>query len=66
MLSFSNLGYVGQTVEASALEGRSNVRSLEPKVISLQEVLIRLVEAKKLLREMIEHRDRNCSTSPVI
>ena len=24
-----------------------------------------LVEPKKLLREMIEHRDRNCSTSPV-
>ena len=65
MLSFSHLGYVGQTVEASALEGRSNVLSLEPKVISLQEVLIRLVEPKKLLREMIEHRDRNCSTSPV-
>ena len=65
MLSFSHLGYVGQTVEASALEGRSNVLSLEPKVISLQEVLIHLVEPKKLLREMIEHRDRNCSTSPV-
>ena len=31
----------------------------------MQEVLIRLVEPKKLLREMIEHRDRNCSTSPV-
>lgn len=46
MLSFSHLGYVGQTVEASALEGRSNVLSLEPKVISLQEVLIRLVEPK--------------------
>ena len=58
MLSFSHLGYVGQTVEASALEGRSNVLSLEPKVISLQEVLIRLVEPKKLLREMIEHRDK--------
>ncbi len=65
MLSFSHLGYVGQTVEASALEGRSNVLSLEPKVISLQEVLIRLVEPKKLLREMVEHRDRNYSTSPV-
>ncbi len=43
------------------MEGRSNVLSLEPKVISLQEVLIRLVEPKKLLREMIEHRDRTVS-----
>lgn len=64
-LSFSHLGYVGQMVEASALEGRSNVLSLEPKVISLQEVLIRLVEPKRLLREMIEHRDKNYSASPV-
>lgn len=65
MLSFSHLGYVGQTVEASALEGRSNILSLEPRVIPLQEVLIRLVEPRKLLREMIESRDRNYASFPV-
>lgn len=64
-LSFSHLGYVGQSVEASALEGQDNVLSLEPKVVPLQEVLIRLVEPKKLLREMIERRSRNYSSSPV-
>lgn len=64
-LTFSHLGYVGQSVEAAALEGRSNVLSLEPRVVPLQEVLIRLVEPKRLLREMIERRSKNYSSSPV-
>lgn len=64
-LSFSHLGYVGQTIAAPALEGRNNVLSLEPKVISLQEVLIRLVEPKRLLREMMESRSHNYSSSSV-
>lgn len=65
LLVFSHLGYVGQSVEVSALEGRSNVISLVPKVIPLQEVLIRLVDPKKLLREMIERRNYNYSSAPV-
>lgn len=64
-LSFSHLGYVGQTVEAPALEGRNSVLSLEPKVFSLQEVLIRLVEPKRLLRQMMESRSSNYSSAPV-
>lgn len=64
-LVFSHLGYVGQSIEAPALEGHNNVLSLEPKVISLQEVLIRLVEPGKLLREMLELRAKNYSSSPV-
>lgn len=65
ILSFSHLGYVGQSIGAPALAGRNNILSLEPKVIPLQEVLIRLVEPKKLLREMMEHRNRNYSSAPV-
>lgn len=64
-LSFSHLGYVGQTVAVVALEGRNNVLSLEPKIIPLQEVLIRLTEPKKLLREMMECRSKNHSSNPV-
>lgn len=64
-LTFSHLGYVGQSIEATALEGRNTILSLVAKVISLQEVLIRLVEPKKLLREMMEHRSRNYSSDPV-
>ncbi len=65
LLSFSHLGYVKQSIEASALKGRNNILSLEPKVFSLQEVLIRLVEPKKLLREMMERRSGNYSSVPV-
>lgn len=65
ILTFSHLGYVGQSIEASALEGRNNTLSLQPKVIPLQEVLIRLVEPKKLVREMMEFRRKNYSSVPV-
>lgn len=65
VLSFSHLGYVAQSIEAATLAGRNNVLSMEPKVISLQEVLIRLVNPKKLLREMIEYRKNNYSSAPV-
>lgn len=64
-LIFSHLGYVGQSIEAPVLEGRNNTLTLEPKVIPLQEVLIRLVEPKKLIREMMEYRNRNHSSVPV-
>jgi hypothetical protein len=64
-LSFSHLGYVAQDVEAAVLVGRDNILSLEPKVVPLQELLIRLVEPGKLLREMIECRKENYSLNPV-
>lgn len=65
LLSFSHLGYVKQSVGVSVLEGLNSIVSLEPKVISLQEVLIRLVEPKKLLREMMERRSKNYAADPV-
>lgn len=64
-LTFSHVGYVPQSIRADVLEERANVLSLVPRVIPLQEVLIRLVEPKKLLREMMEFRTKNYSSSPV-
>lgn len=65
VLSFSHLGYVAQDIETTTLLGRDNVLTLEPKIVPLQEVLIRLVEPKKLLREMIKRRKENYSLVPV-
>lgn len=65
IVSFSHVGYVNQDIEVSALVGHHNVLSLEPKVISLQEVLVRLVDPKKLLKQVIDHRKENYSLSPV-
>lgn len=64
-LSFSHLGYVAQSIATTLLLGRDNVLNLDPKVIPLQEVLIRLVEPRKLLREMMERREENYSLTPV-
>lgn len=64
-LSFSHLGYVTQNIAAGELTGRNNILSLESKVIPLQEVLIRLVDPKKLVREMMECRSKNYSSGPV-
>lgn len=64
-VAFSHIGYISQDIELSMLLGRHNILSLEPKVVPLQEVVIRRSDPKKLLREMIERRERNYSHSPV-
>lgn len=62
---FSHIGYVSQSLEASYLSGRHNMISLEPKIISLQEVLIQWMDPSKVLREVERKRDQNYSHSPV-
>lgn len=62
---FSHLGYITQELDVSALLGWNNTLSLEPEVISLQEVLIRVVDPKKLLCEMLEKRSENYFSEPV-
>lgn len=64
-VAFSHIGYISQDIELSMLLGRHNILSLEPKVVPLQEVVIRRSDPRKLLREMIERRERNYSHSPV-
>ena len=64
-ITFSHIGYLSQDIEFVLLIGRHNILSLEPKVVSLQEVVIRRSEPKKLLREMIERREQNYSHTPV-
>lgn len=65
LVSFSHVGYNGQSLEAAVLAGHHNVLSMEPKVISLQEVLVRLVDPQKLLKQMMKRRKENYSLSPV-
>ena len=64
-ISFSHLGYVSQTVEVPLLYGASNTLSLEPKVIPLQEVVIRVANPARLLREMLDARAKNYLHEPV-
>jgi len=64
-ITFSHIGYLSQDIEFALLVGRHNILSLEPKVVPLQEVVIRRSDPKKLLREMIERRNKNYSHTPV-
>ena len=60
-ITFSHIGYLSQDIEFALLIGRHNILSLEPKVVPLQEVVIRRSDPKKLLREMIERRNARLS-----
>lgn len=64
-ISFSHLGY--QTLEISGLllAERHSMLSLEPKIISLQEVVVRMVNPVRILREMQEKKKQNYSQEPV-
>lgn len=64
-INFSHIGYDPYEIDASLLEGSHHRMSLEPKVIPLQEVVVRLVNPEKLLDEMLESRALNYASRPV-
>lgn len=64
-LRFTHLGYTTYEIESGLLAGGTRRISLEPKVISLQEVIIRLVNPEKVLDEMLFKREVNNATQPV-
>ncbi|MDR1880501.1 MAG: carboxypeptidase-like regulatory domain-containing protein [Tannerellaceae bacterium] len=64
-VQFSHLGYQPLEIESDALTGQNNVISLDPKVIPLQEVVVRLVNPLKLLREMLDKRPQNYAADAV-
>ncbi|MDR1499699.1 MAG: carboxypeptidase-like regulatory domain-containing protein [Tannerellaceae bacterium] len=65
LVSFSHIGYLGRELEALSLTGGDHVFRLEPKVISIQEVVVRLTNPLRLLHDMLERRDSNYSREPV-
>ena len=64
-IGVSHVGYVGQETDISLLESQHAVWSLEPKVVPLQEVVIRSVNPKRLLRDMLRDKKINYARSPV-
>lgn len=64
-LYFSHLGYQPQEIACSVFEGHSLSISLEPKVISIQEVIVRRVHALQLIQQMMEQIETNYSRQPV-
>ena len=62
---FSHIGYLPQEIDGRELIDKHTVLSLEPKVISIQEVIVRLTNPKRLLQEMLDERRSNYSQHPI-
>lgn len=58
-IGFSHIGYMPNNMEASLLIGQNNMIALEPRVIPIQEVIIRVVNPVKLLREVLAAKETN-------
>ena len=65
-VKFSHVGYESQEIEASLLNGQHINLSLDPRVVSLQEIVVRPVDPQKELEEMIEKIKDNYSSDPVL
>lgn len=63
-LYFSHLGYDPRQVETSLLTGQNSTITLEAKVIPIQEVVVRIVNPLRLLREMKQNIEKNYPQSP--
>ncbi|MDH6358559.1 STN and carboxypeptidase regulatory-like domain-containing protein [Parabacteroides sp. PF5-9] len=61
----SHLGYIPQQIESSLLGGGHHLITLEPQVISLQEIIVRLINPQRLLEDVMNKLDRNYSSEPV-
>lgn len=64
-IKLSHVGYQSQEVELSFLTDQQIVFTLDPKVIPLQEVVVRIVNPSEVLRNMWLKRGQNYSVNPV-
>jgi hypothetical protein len=65
VVRISHLGYETKELPVSTLAEPSQLIILEPKVISIQEIVVRLVNPMRLLHNMLDKREQNYSTKPV-
>lgn len=63
-ISISHVGYENKVFHASDAKRNHIELPLEPKVISLQEVVIRVVDPVHVLEQMIRNRDDNYAQTP--
>lgn len=64
VIRLTRVGYESQEVEAQLLEGRHVIFTLEPKVIPLQEIIVRAVDPKQEIKQMLARRKFNYSSVP--
>lgn len=64
-LQIAHLGYSTYEVEAGLMAGHHQRLALEPVAVSLQEVVVRVVNPEKVINEMLAKRRTNYSGKPV-
>lgn len=64
-ITFSHLGYISQEIESALFADNHPLISLEPKIIPIQEVVIRRTKPSRLIEEMRSKRKSNYPQKPV-
>lgn len=64
-LHISHLGYETQEIACAALVNNYNQIVMVPKVIPIQEVIVRITNPYRLLEDMLDHRGNNYANTPV-
>lgn len=65
LIRISHMGYLNRLIDASLIAGRNIDIFLDQKVIPLQEIVVRIIDPKAALREMLRRREENNQLSPV-
>lgn len=66
IIKLSHIGYQNEEIEVSLLTNEENIQfSLEPKIIPLQEIVVRVVDPAQALQSMLDSRKNNYSSDPV-
>jgi len=64
-IRISHVGYESLELKASAWTDGQSEFMLEPKVVSLQEVVVRVIDPKQAVRQMMNAREHNYSHDPI-
>ena len=65
IILFSHIGYISKNMDIEPLVNKQNRFALESRVISIQEIVVRLVNPQRLIRNMLDNRKLNYATEPV-
>jgi len=62
IVKFTHVGYESQEIEAELMDGQHIRFALEPRIIPLQEIVIRAVDPKQEINMMLDNRKNNYSS----
>lgn len=65
IIRISHLGYVARNIDVSLLTARHTVLSMEPFMIEIPEVVVRVADPIKVLRQMLDNKEANYAKDPV-